>query len=358
MTESYGHLENDLHEFSGAAERAAVGLTTAPARLSCRSRDTTKRQVGGGPGSADRKSDSLGLLTKPRRRAMGDDLVLYVARRLTGRDRAILDLLAEHRVLTSEHIADAFFGSATTARHRLTQLHAMRLVQRFAPFVERGSAPYHYVLDQLGAAVVAAERGEEIKRFWRQDRALVLSRSQRLAHLVGVNGFFTSLMGEARRQADARLGLWWSEPRCARWCEGLVKPDGYGEWHEGGRSVGFFLEYDRHTETRERLAAKLVGYARLADAMERCMPVLFVFRSQRREASARSSLAGSRVPVATTTERGPGWPVRGWLADGDTARVDLVTLASRRAGSFRAFVNTGSERPAWWYRENGPGRTV
>jgi hypothetical protein len=284
---------------------------------------------------------------------MSDDLVLYVARRLTGRDRAILDLLAEHRVLTTEHIADAFFGSPTTARHRLTQLHAMRLVQRFAPFVERGSAPYHYVLDQLGAAVVAAERGEEIKRFWRQDRALVLSRSQRLAHLMGVNGFFTSLMGEARRREGARLALWWSEARCARWCEGLVKPDGYGEWHEGGQSVRFFLEYDRHTETRERLAGKLDGYGRLADALEWHTPVLFVFRSLRRESSARQTLGRCDLPVATTVEGGAGGPDM-CLPIGATRRVPLTALRDMTGRDLRSFTSGGRVRPEWWYREGAP----
>ena len=169
----------------GVAERPAGRSASGPARLSCRVQRGATAQVGRHRGSASRKADSAGPLTRPHRPPLNDDLVAYVSRRLTDRDRRILDLLYEHRVFTTEQLADAFFGSATTARHRLTQLHQLRLVQRFAPFVPKGSAPFHYVLDELGDLVVAAERGEERKRRWRQDRALVLSRSQRArpAHL-------------------------------------------------------------------------------------------------------------------------------------------------------------------------------
>lgn len=45
--------------------------------------------------------------------------------------------------------------------------------------------------------------------------------------------------------------------------EPIVRPDGYGRWHQDGREVDFFLEYDRGTEPLDRLAAKLAGYRKL-----------------------------------------------------------------------------------------------
>lgn len=76
-----------------------------------------------------------------------------------------------------------------------TTLHQLRLVDRFQPLRAPGSAPHHYVLGQLGAMVVAADRSVDAKKLgWRQDKALALARSRRLAHTLGVNvnGFFAA----------------------------------------------------------------------------------------------------------------------------------------------------------------------
>jgi hypothetical protein len=90
--------------------------------------------------------------------------------------------------------------------------------------------------------------------------------SQRLTHLVGVNGFFCALAQDARHHPDAELERWWSEQACANHWGRLVRPDGYGRWREHHRRVDFFLEYDRASEAPHRLAGKLVGYLQLADA--------------------------------------------------------------------------------------------
>jgi Replication-relaxation len=90
--------------------------------------------------------------------------------------------------------------------------------------------------------------------------------SQRLTHLVGVNGFFCALAQDARHHPDAELERWWSEQACATHWGRLVRPDGYGRWREHHRRVDFFLEYDQASEAPHRLAGKLVGYLQLADA--------------------------------------------------------------------------------------------
>ena len=95
-----------------------------------------------------------------------------LASHLTDRDRYLCDLLAEHRVLTTNQITTVAFDSPISARHRLATLHRLRVLDRFRPFRPVGSAPQHYVLDALGAMVVAAERGlEEHELSWRRDRA-------------------------------------------------------------------------------------------------------------------------------------------------------------------------------------------
>jgi Replication-relaxation len=230
-----------------------------------------------------------------RRGSVADQLA-RLAGRLTDRARAILHLINEHRVFTTSQLAQMFFGSRDRTEHRLRELTDARVLARFRPHARHGegSAPFHYVLGPVGAAVLAAEQGIEPGRLdYRPDKALAIAHSQRLRHAVGVNGFFTALAGHACQQPPGRtaLAVWWSERRCAdRWGR-IVRPDGYGRWREGDREVDFFLEYDRGTEPTERLAAKLAGYQDLANASTIPTPVLFWLSSPGRESTVRQALA-------------------------------------------------------------------
>ncbi|MQA92785.1 MAG: hypothetical protein GEU90_21615, partial [Gemmatimonas sp.] len=96
--------------------------------------------------------------------------LLTLAGRLTSRDRSLCQDLFEHRLLTVHQITELYFPSGHTARRRLVELYRLAVLDRFQPQAV-GSAPYHYVLDHLGARVVAAERGLEFKelRFRKED---------------------------------------------------------------------------------------------------------------------------------------------------------------------------------------------
>ncbi|MGA2036513.1 MAG: replication-relaxation family protein [Acidimicrobiales bacterium] len=240
------------------------------------------------------KSSSL----RPR---AGDGLVMEVAHRLTERDRSILTMLSRHRVFTTDQLAEMYFDNINTAQHRLTTLYKLRLLDRFQPLDHRyASLPYHYVLDQLGAMVVAAERGEDLdKSRWRADKALAIGKSQRLRHLVGVNGFFSAMVAESRCRDDCDLSLWWSERHCAGQFDRIAQPDGLGVWEDAGNRVVFCLEYDRSTETLDRLAKKLGSYEDLQVASGLAYWICFCFGHPRREAGARRVLAQATVPVAT-----------------------------------------------------------
>jgi hypothetical protein len=160
---------------------------------------------------------------------------------------------------------------------------------------------------------------------------------------VGVNGFFTALIGAARASVgDAALGEWlnasqaaeWVDARCRQWGVGLPQLDGYGHWHEAGRSVAFFLEWDAGTETHRQLSAKLERYAEFAGSVSVPMPwVLFVFPAPRREANVRAALRRvpgvRRVPIATTSLPDAEAPERSvWLPlSGDGPRSRLSELS-------------------------------
>jgi Replication-relaxation len=138
------------------------------------------------------------------------DPVLRVQSQLTERDRLLLGWLYDHGILTSFQIAHALFPS------RLRTLHNLRLVARFRPQrAEGGSFPYHYVIDQLGAEVVAAGRDERAPRrnHARAERRRWTS-SRSLQHRLGVNQFFTDLTGHAPNHLEAQLRRWLPEAAC------------------------------------------------------------------------------------------------------------------------------------------------
>jgi hypothetical protein len=243
------------------------------------------------------------------------DRLAALAGRLTDRDRLLCQLLHEHRVLTTGQLTQLAFPSANAAEHRLTILHRLRLVDRFRPRHTPGSAPYHYLLGPLGAAVLAAHHnGDPAQLGYRRDRTLALAHSQRLAHLVGVNGFFCALTQHARHDPDTELERWWSEHRCSQHWGRVVHPDGYGRWREQHRRVDFFLEYDRGSEAPQRLAGKLGGYLELAAATGIPTPLLVWLPTPTRETTIRHALAGTSLPVATATpdpDHSPAGPL--WL---------------------------------------------
>jgi hypothetical protein len=154
--------------------------------------------------------------------------------------------------------------------------------------------------------------------------------SSQLDHLVGCNGFFSSLIREARAHSETELAQWWSSRRCAAAWGEAVRPDGYAVWVDGERRVPFHLEFDMGTERLARHEAKLPGYAELARAAGHPTWVLFCFRTAGRESAARRVLSHPAVPVATAVlspgqaANGPHWSVVGEIGP----RLGLADLGS------------------------------
>lgn len=274
--------------------------------------------------------------------------LLRAQARLTTRDLTLLGWLADHGVLTSFQIAHALYPSANFAQRRLRTLLAHGVIDRFRPQrPDGGSYPYHYVLAQLGADVVSAQRGEEPpRRDHARARRWHLTNRANLPHLLGVNDFFIRLAGHARTHPGTALERWWPTKRCQRtgaFAErGLedpqllayvapIRPDGHGIWTENQRTVAFFLEYDTGTEPLGTLVAKLDGYERLARVTGNRWPVLFSLHSAVREQHLHRQLsaAGIRYPVATLNRAEPvSDPAEAvwWLHRHDGPLVPLVDL--------------------------------
>jgi predicted transcriptional regulator len=264
------------------------------------------------------------------------DPVLRVQMNLTARDHTIISWLGDHGVLTTDQVAFALFPSVDVAQRRLRVLTQLGLVQRFRPLrMYGGSYPFHYVLDHLGALVLAVQRGAEPPRpAQSRARMQVLTRRPDLDHLLGVNRFFTDLAGYARTHPGAELRRWWPTVRCLEYgafatdpddpqqraYRAPIRPDAHGVFTDyraasSGNSepgnpqraaelatVSFFLEHDTGTEPLAVLLGKIEGYQRLARETGHRWPVLFWLHSSTRERHLHQHLArGLRpsVPVAT-----------------------------------------------------------
>jgi hypothetical protein len=115
-------------------------------------------------------------------------------------------------------------------------------------------------------------------------------------------------------------------------------------WEEGGTRVVFCLEYDRSTETLERLEKKLKSYEDLQIASGYAYWILFCFGHSRRESGARRVLAEATVPVATAALR-PHEAI--WAPIGcDGCRMRLAELAgvSYPPESYRRIEETREHR--------------
>lgn len=253
--------------------------------------------------------------------------------RLTDRDRRILALVAEHRVLTTEQLTVLAFGSRPRAQHRLHELHGMDVVWRFRfPRAAGGSYPWHYALGYTGARLIAAQKAVRPPRPAEHAQHLErLVESPTLRHQLGVNDFFVALAAYACRQQGwpnantydgTGLDTWHGEAEITAFHADTVRPDGFGAWSEHGRLTRFYLEYDTGSETLARVAGKLEDYHAAARRAGGPLtgPVLFTVATTRREAGLRAALARSLahveglVAVATTARDyghpdGPAGPV-------------------------------------------------
>ena len=255
-------------------------------------------------------------------------------RQLTPRDLDLLGLLADHRVLTAHQITRLLFTDANTARKRLVLLTGRGVLARFRACIRPGSQEYRYTLGPLGAMIHAATTDRPIPTPRTvHEKILKLSRNPQLEHQLGINEFFTRLHHHARTVPGCELLEWWNERDATEACAKIARPDGYGQWHENGRAVRFFLEYDTGTEPLPQVVDKLHGYRDLRTG-GLCLPVLFVLPAAKRQHNLHRILTEqptltTGLTIATTTFADldtdhPAAPV--WQLPGHTARHRLATL--------------------------------
>src|SRR5207249_4661488 len=87
------------------------------------------------------QSSARGAGMGARRRDSEDAAVLAASAHLTERDRDLVRMVGEHRVMTTGQLAALRFDNIITARHRLSLLVKLGVLRRFRPRREVGSAP-------------------------------------------------------------------------------------------------------------------------------------------------------------------------------------------------------------------------
>ena len=270
----------------------------------------------------------LNQATAGRRRSrLPDDHALLLVSHVTERDRRIAVDCYEHHVLTTDQISRLYFPKPRGATARLQTLYELRVLDRFRPSRKRGEGtlPYHWVLDEGGAILVADHKGiDRSQLHYSRADALSLAASRNLMHHVEGNEFFVRLAVEASGAGGA-LSEWYGVRTLARLLGGVAVPDGYGVLNVPGRDpLHLLLELDRGTESSRVLQKKAASYAEILphSTLRDLSPlVILAVPSDRRAKNARSATAHGGAPLAVIT----------WSAASRSSLLRAVIAETERA---------------------------
>jgi hypothetical protein len=324
---------------------------------------------------------------------LSQEEISNLVRTLTTRDVAILVALSHYRYLDRHQVEQLFFPSRRVSQRRIKWLRDHGLIYRWSMIEPPGWTRLHslLLLSPRGARLLAASIGLN-------PRPLVhLSQDARdhcfnVGHDLGANAFFVGLAVASRSLADEGLYHWVGEERCRRLLRQEVgpryapAPDGWGRYLVASREIIFFLEWDRGTESIDRLQRKSANYIRYFVRRREANynHILFAFPSASKELAYHKSLA-PQLPVEqlccvfwTTTlaklealgPRGPIWwkvsrrapqrdsgrtsPTPTGLWHGH-ARLSLHQLPSRTSHDYA--IGSCIGKSGWWERRPTGGQT-
>ncbi len=232
-----------------------------------------------------------------------------VAKRTTERDRAIVWFLYRQKILTTDQLRLLFFSSLRRCQDRLLWLHRHRVIDRFYPSgpFSLGKPQAHWLLDEVGAHLVAARLGRERKSLaW--DRQQDFYAHAQLAHRLESNAFVCSVIASTLDTEDVWVGDWdlgWAaiqQPWPGFGGYEMTKPDAGFTLSTPYGLVVIALEWDRATEPMATLLTKIARYGttlREARALRRTNVCLVVPSKRRAERLRREGEdAAKHVPEA------------------------------------------------------------
>ncbi|PZG15166.1 hypothetical protein C1I95_20215, partial [Micromonospora craterilacus] len=249
--------------------------------------------------------------------------------RLYPRDRWAVNMLAEHRTLTTVQLtALGFATTAATAARRLLVLARRGWIDRFPTGFILNSLESWWCLGPLGARITrrpGAGRVTPARVYRARDRLWV---HPSLTSLIDTNQFFVDLATRARSQPGTDLRTWWSPRTC-----GLVTtPQRHATWHgeyiHNGNRHGFWFEPDPEGIRTATVADRVHRYPPLADRTG-LATLLFHAADPEREEDLRRHLDRRNLRqltvVTSNPEQGhPADPV--WQPIGEHHRLALTEL--------------------------------
>jgi hypothetical protein len=241
---------------------------------------------------------------------------------VTERDREIALCLYEQQLLATDQLTLLFFSSKRRAQDRLLFLYRQRVLDRFyppSPF-GAGKPQAHWLLDQAGAILVAAILGVERKQLGWHRRDDWASHPQ-LRHRLELNRFVTDLIAATLRDPGLGVRAWYSSRDAGELLDTKrLRPDAGLVLDAAAGAIECWLEWDRGTETQERLASKLHGawnaehHLRLVEPEPR--NILFVVPGSGRIETLRRALAHEQQEERERVRRDrwhipfqPSWPM-------------------------------------------------
>jgi hypothetical protein len=314
--------------------------------------------------------DRLIYLTQPETstQPLTIDQLRHLVRALTARDVAILTALHQYRYLDSVQLEQLFFQGQRRCLLRLKHLRDLELIQRWQAIQPPGWRRRSSVilLSTRGAGALAACLG--MPRRACVDRARhAQEHCLHISHDLESNELFVAAAVASRARPDEGLYHWVGEESC-RQIYGQrgarITPDGWGRYLTAAGEVAFFLEWDRATESLERIRQKATGYRRHFSGQSNAglNHVLFVAPAQAREAAIAFALEEDLVqggPSFWTSNlealESEGVLGSSWQRAGasPSSRVALSELPTGPRSTRRVEECIG--KPEWWERRRGGG---
>lgn len=182
---------------------------------------------------------------------------------LTDQDWRTLRAVARCSVMTGSQVRKLFYEDSDTGKRlarrdlaRLTELRVLGRLDRRIGGVRRGSDGYVYALDVAGQRLAHPD----LPRY----RPPWTPGGQHLAHTVAVTQLYVDLATKVH--AQAHLVDFTAEPACWRTYTGpgggrmTLKPDAWVQIETDEYEDQAFIELDRATEPKTRIAAKARSY--------------------------------------------------------------------------------------------------
>ncbi|MFF0471874.1 replication-relaxation family protein [Micromonospora zamorensis] len=266
--------------------------------------------------------------TVPSTRPIPVELLLAEAGRMRLPDWWAVEMLAEHRVLTTAQLTALGFATTTaSATRRLAILARRGWIDRLWNTSAAATADTWWCLGPIGTQLTPLGEDHDVtpaQVYRARDR---LRQHPGLPGLLRANDFFVDLATHALTEPGSDLRTWWS-PRTCRHVTGARHAAWHGEYIHDRARHAFWYQPDPGEIRPADLADRVHAYRRLAEQTG-LATLLFHAADEQREQDLRRYLERRNtrhLTVATSNpEHGhPANPV--WQPIGETHRLALTNL--------------------------------